>query len=313
MNRAKIAILTGVENHAQQNQGGWACWRGKLCLLLVCALLGGCASVDLWQRQKLYRPTAVTSAEAWQAMLAQRPELQVLSVPVGTAGEQVQVLRWPAVPGHTSAVRVLYLHGTFRHAFQNLAKAEPMHRAGFDVYLLDYRGWGMSSPKVPNEASIHEDAWTAWQALQSEAASKPVRWVIYGHSMGSGVAVRLAERLAGTQAYCALVLESAFTSFPDVARAAAGSLGGWLARLGGERMASIDRIAAVDPPLWFLHGSQDSTIPMALGRRLYDRAPAPKTWLDFPLRHSDLQTDRTGRYAAVWTDIERLCQGAQSP
>lgn len=313
MNGAKLAILTGVENHAQQNQGSWVSWRGKLCLLLVCALLSGCASVDLWQRQKLYRPTAVTSAQAWQAMLAQRPELQVLSVPVGTAGEHVQVLRWPAVPGHTSAVRVLYLHGTFRHAFQNLAKAEPMHRAGFDVYLLDYRGWGASSPRVPNEASIHEDAWTAWQALQAEAASKPVRWVIYGHSMGSGVAVRLAERLSGTQAYCALVLESAFTSFPDVAQAAAGSLGGWLARLGGERMASIDRIAAVDPPLWFLHGSHDSTIPMALGRRLYDRAPAPKTWLDFPLRHSDLQTDNSGRYAAVWTGIERVCQGAQSP
>lgn len=290
-----------------------ASWRVRLGMLLVCALLSGCTSLDLWQRQKLYRATAVTSADAWQNMLAQRPELEVLSVPVGTAGEQVQVLRWPAAPERASAVRVLYLHGTLRHAFQNLAKAEPMHRAGLDVYLLDYRGWGASSPRVPDEASIHEDAWTAWQALQPAAASTPVRWVVYGHSMGSGVAVRLAQRLAGQHAYCALVLESAFTSFPDVAQAAAGWLGGWLARVGGERMASMDRIAAVDPPLWFLHGSEDTTVPMALGRRLYDRAPEPKYWFDWPLSHSNLQTDTTGRYAAVWRDIERSCQRAHPP
>ena len=281
-----------------------------LGVLLLSLLLGGCSSLDRWQREKLYRPTPVASAEAWQQMLAQRPELQALTLPVGAAGEQVQVLRWPAQPGRDSALRLLYLHGTFRHAFQNLAKAEPMQRAGFDVYLLDYRGWGASSPRVPDEASIHEDAWTAWQALQAPAGGPAVRWVVYGHSMGSAVAVRLAQRLAGQGAYCALVLESAFTSFADVAQDAAGWLGSALVATSRERMASIDRIAQVDPPVWFFHGSEDTTVPIGLGRRLFDAAPSPKHWMQWPLRHSNLQTDSTGRYDAAWRSLAQSCQAS---
>jgi hypothetical protein len=277
-------------------------------LVALCAVLSGCASLDNWQREKLYRPTPVASAVQWQQMLAERPELAATTVHVGSAGEQVQVLRWPAQPGRDSAMRVLYLHGTFRHAFQNLAKAEPMQRAGFDVYLLDYRGWGASSARVPDEASIHEDAWAAWQALQSPAGAPAVRWLVYGHSMGSAVAVRLAERLAGKGAYCALVLESAFTSFADVARDAAGWLGGVLVATSRERMASIDRIAQVDPPVWFFHGSNDTTVPIALGRRLFEAAPSPKHWIDWPLRHSNLQTDSSGRYDAVWRTLATSCK-----
>jgi pimeloyl-ACP methyl ester carboxylesterase len=286
--------------------------RQRWLVLLLTGLLGACSSLDAWQREKLYRPARVADAAEWQRLLAQRPELEAITVPAGDAGEQVQVLRWPALAGQQSPVRVLYLHGTYRHAFQNLAKAAPMQRAGMDVYVLDYRGWGASTPRLPNETSIFADAWTTWQALQPAAGAAPVRWVVYGHSMGSGVAVRLAERLAGSRATCALVLESSFTSFPDVARAAAGWVGGLLAITSRERMASIDHISAVDPPVWFLHGSQDDTVPIALGRRLYEKAPSPKHWLEWPLGHSNLQTDPSGRYDAVWREIASSCR-AEGP
>lgn len=298
----------------------WA-WLGAL---LASQLLSGCSSLDQWQRTKLYRPTPVASVGQWQQMLAERPELEAITVPVGAGGagagdEQVQLLRWPAVPGQNSAVRVLYLHGTFRHAFQNLAKAAPMQRAGLDVYLLDYRGWGASSPRVPDEASIHEDTWTAWQALR--VREPHARWVVYGHSMGSAVAVRLAERLArqgteryaGQSAYCALVLESAFTRLADVAGAAAGWLGRGLAALGNERMDSAGRIAHVDPPVWFLHGSRDDTVPLVLGRALFDLAPSPKHWAEWPLGHSNLQLDPSGRYDATWRDIAASCRAQPKP
>jgi pimeloyl-ACP methyl ester carboxylesterase len=278
-------------------------WLGAL---LLSQLLGGCSSLDRWQREKLYRPTPVASAGQWQQMLAERPELGAITGPVGSGDEQVQLLRWPAQADRRSDVRVLYLHGTFRHAFQNLAKAAPMQRAGLDVYLLDYRGWGASSPRVPDEASIHEDAWTAWQALQ--ARGPDARWVVYGHSMGSAVAVRLAERLAGQGAYCALVLESAFTSFADVAGEAAGWLGRGLTALGNERMDSAERIAQVDPPVWFFHGSADQTVPLVLGRSLFDLAPPPKHWSEWPLGHSNLQTDPSGRYDAAWREIAAACR-----
>lgn len=288
-------------------RGGW--W---LLVWLVVWGLSGCASLHDWQRQKIYRPSVLQDAAEWQRLLATRADTHALTVDAGPPGEQVQVLQVAAQPGQVSPVRVFYLHGTYRHAWQNLGKAGPMLRAGLDVSMPDYRGWGASRPRVPSEQSIHDDAWAAWQALQAatqrDGDGRPVRWVIYGHSMGSAVAVRLAQRLRGTPAYCALVLESAFTSFPDVAEAGVGWFGRQLTLLGDERMASIDAIGQVAPPLWFLHGSRDDTVPIALGRRLYDAAPSPKQWRTWPLGHSDLQTDPTGVYEQTWREIAAGCR-----
>jgi uncharacterized protein len=287
-------------------------------MLVMVGAMSACASLDEWQRRKVYRPTPIASLDVWERQLAQLPGSQSLEVPVGDTGEHVQLLRLPAQPALVSPVRVLYLHGTFRHALQNTTKTVPMRQSGLDVWLLDYRGWGIASPRLPDEASIHEDAWAAWQALQAKTAEPAstmgqprVRWVIYGHSMGSAVATRLARRLQGQGAYCALVLESSFTSFSDIAWNGAGLLGRLLAGVGNQRMAAIDDIGQVDGPVWFLHGSQDDTVPMALGRRMFERAPEPKFWREWPLDHSDLQTDPTGRYAQTWKDIAAQCDASR--
>lgn len=285
--------------------GGVCRW---LALCLLALLLPGCAAWNDWQRQKIYRPTALKPPTEWAPLVATRADASARAVPV-EGNEAVQVLQLAAQPGRVAPVRVLYLHGTFRNAWQNLGKAAPMLAAGLDVFMPDYRGWGASSPRVPSEASIHADAWAAWQALQGArtADGQPVRWVVFGHSMGSAVAVHLAQRLHGQGAYCALVLESAFTSFPDVASATVGWAGWLLSVSGPERMASIDRMAQVDPPVWMLHGSRDTTVPMALGQRLFEAAPSPKVWREWPLGHSDLQTDPTGRYDQTWREIAAGC------
>jgi pimeloyl-ACP methyl ester carboxylesterase len=279
-------------------------------LLLASA---GCASVDEWGRAKVYRPTAIADQQVWLDLLATRPDVRTTAVAVGEEGGQVTVLDVPADDGAggLGEVRVLYLHGTFRHAFRNLPKTAPMAAAGMEVFLPDYRGWGVSSPLLPSEPSIHEDALAVWQALQKlpprHENGRPVRWVIYGHSMGSAVAVALAERVKTEPGYCALVLESSFTNFSDVAYAAAGLLGRGLVAMGKQRMDAEALVANVNPPVWVLHGENDTTVPMYLGRRLFELAPAPKTWVQWPLAHSNLHTDPTGRYEQVWRDIYAAC------
>ena len=271
-------------------------------------LLSGCAAVDTWQREKIYRPTALQNETEKQALQAANPDVRVLRVPSGAAGEWVEVLQVPALGNPVRNIRVLYLHGTFRHAYQNLPKTLPMRRAGMAVWVPDYRGWGGSSPRLPDEQGIHDDAWAVWQFLHAQQPEDTsVRWVIYGHSMGTAVATRLAARLKGTNAYCALVLESSFTSFSDLAQASAGWLGRALVGMGSQRMAASEDIAGVQGPVWFLHGSQDTTVPMAQGRRLHDMAPTPKFWRDWPLGHSNLHTDTTGSYDKTWQDIATSC------
>jgi pimeloyl-ACP methyl ester carboxylesterase len=302
-----------------KSTGGWPWrkrgWRAAVCATLGCVLVivSGCASVDEWGRAKVYRPTAVDGAQAWQALLTASPGAQTFFVPVGSAGEQVAVTSVPAkAGGPAGSINVLYLHGTFRHAARNLPKTVPMAASGLTVFVPDYRGWGISSPRLPSEASIHEDAWAVWQALQEshalDARGQPAKWIIYGHSMGAAVAVALAARLQGEGRYCALVLESSLTNFSDVAYEAAGWPGRWLVAMSEQRMDARARIGAVTPPVWFLHGENDQTVPIALGKRLFEAAPEPKHWAQWPLDHSNLQTDPTGRYGQTWREIRATCE-----
>ena len=289
-------------------------WGALLCLGLLAT--AGCANVDEWGRTKVYRPMVISDQQTWQNMLATRPDVSTLEVPVGDRNERITVLRVSPAEGadRESDIRVLYLHGTFRHAFWNLPKTAPMAAVGMTVYVPDYRGWGVSSPLLPSEASIHEDALAVWRGLQKlspqNSNDQPVRWVIYGHSMGSAVAVALAAGLTAKHAYCALVVESSFTNFSDVAYEAAGLPGRWLAAMGEQRMDAEALMASVEPPVWSLHGENDTTVPMRLGQRLFKRAPEPKTWAQWPLGHSNLHTDPSGRYDQVWRDIRETCERA---
>ncbi len=104
------------------------------------------------------------------------------------------------------------------------------------------------------------------------------------------------------------MLESSFTSFSDVAYEAAGWPGRWLVAMGEQRMDAEVLMASVKPPVWSLHGENDNTVPMRLGQRLFKRAPEPKTWVQWPLGHSNLHTDPTGRYDQVWRDIRATCE-----
>lgn len=117
----------------------------------------------------------------------------------------------------------------------------------------------MSTPIIPSEPTILQDAEVAWAELQRREPRTAQR-VIYGHSMGSGVAVALASRLRAPADYGALILESAFTSFSDIAREA-GLLASLLLWFNHERFDSLDKIAHIHAPLLMLHGNLDTTIP----------------------------------------------------
>lgn len=281
------------------------CLRLTLGLALLSPALSGCAWLDVKQRGWIYRPTPGQLSD-WQAITKQ-DEAFWLSRPADAArpgpGALPQRLRAIWVPGaDPAAPAVLYLHGTFRNLFQNRAKIAAIQEAGFSVLALDYRGWGESSAVLPSEASIVEDAELAWAELQRRVPQAAAR-IIFGHSMGSGVAVELALRHRAGPGYGALVLESAMTSMPDIARAQ-GFWGGVAALVTTQQFASIDKIGQIDAPKWFLTGTADNTVPSRQTERLYAAAHGLRQLERFDGgSHSGLAQEFPARYRAVWLDV----------
>jgi pimeloyl-ACP methyl ester carboxylesterase len=247
----------------------------RLLLCAACLTTASCAWLDSRQRALALRPTPAANP----SFDGLRPGDVVFSrqVPGESAVADRIQLWWLPHPDPRAPV-LLYLHGSFRNLFQNLPKIDALREAGFAILALDYRGWGESTPIIPTEETIHADARVAWREL-SAIEPDPRRRVIFGHSLGSAVAVDLASSLACGSDYAALILESSFTSLPDVA-AAAGFWGRIGARLTTLSFDSRAKIAGVDAPILMLHGEADRTVPIALGRELRDAALGQVTWIE---------------------------------
>ena len=283
---------------------------GRLRLVLALSMLmlaiSGCAWLDAKQRQAIYRPTPGVPADF--AGLRTGDERYFVDLPQTAAADPnpaalQRIEMWWLPHADAKAPTLLYFHGTFRNLFENARKIDSLRAAGFAVLAVEYRGWGLSTPITPSERTILQDADAAWAELQRREPRAAQR-VIYGHSMGSGVAVDLASRLRCKSDYGALILESAFSSFSDVAREA-GVLASMLALSNNERFASIEKIGKVHVPLLMIHGRADTTIPLILGKRLFDAANVPKQWLVIDGgAHSDVDEIGKVQYQAAMQEFK---------
>lgn len=165
---------------------------------------------------------------------------------------------------------VLYLHGNAGNASHRLHDALRLAELGTNVFLLSYRGYGKSEG-TPSEEGVYLDGRSALQYLESQLGFPPSRILILGRSLGSAVAIEIAQQgsLAG------LMLVSPFSSGRDLAKVQGLS---WLAWLTGEPFNSVEKISRVTAPVLFIHGDQDRIVPIELGRRLFDECRSSKTW-----------------------------------
>ncbi|HMN75530.1 MAG TPA: alpha/beta fold hydrolase [Burkholderiaceae bacterium] len=287
-------------------------WVALAAAAWIVAALAGCAWIDTQQRAKVYKPQPGTMAD-WKPVSAHdeafwidlphaaaAPDAGSAAAPADAAPGRLRAIWIPAdAPG---APAVLYLHGTFRNLYFNRPKIAAIHDAGFSVLAIDYRGWGESTKLLPSEATIMQDAEAAWAEF-ARRVPEPQRRVLFGHSMGSGVAIELALRHRDPPGYGALVVESALTSMPDLARDSS-LLGFLVVPLVTQQFDSIDKIGRIDAPKWFLAGTADKTVPPQQTQQLYDAAHEPKqlVWFDGG-SHSGLHTEFAQRYRDVWRDV----------
>ncbi|HEY8908574.1 MAG TPA: alpha/beta fold hydrolase [Rhodoferax sp.] len=270
--------------------------------------VSGCAWLNDQQRLIIYRPTPSTATAS--PTLPAVTEIYFLEVPQNSTPQRIAV--WWMPQPDAQAPALLYLHGTFRNLQGNQHKIASLYAAGFSVLAVDYRGWGQSTAIIPSEQTILQDAHIAWQELVRREAV-PGKRVIYGHSMGSGVAVAMASQLPYPASYGGVILESAFTSFADIAHQA-GFWASVLQSFSSEKFASIDKIAKVHAPLLMIHGEQDDTIPIQLGEQLFAAANPPKQWLSISGgHHSDLdEVGKTPYQQALHTFLSKYLAPSQA-
>ena len=192
---------------------------------------------------------------------------------------------------------MLYCHGNGGNVAYWADAARPLHdRVGVSVMLFDYRGYGRSEG-TPSEAGVLADARAAraWLAQREGIAESQI--VLMGRSLGGGVAVDLAAADGAR----ALVLESTFTSLPDVAQTMFPLLPVRL--LMQTKLNSEKKIANYHGPLLQSHGTADRLIPYSIGRRLFDAANQPKQFVPIPNGdHNDPQNEEYYRTFSTFLD-----------
>jgi fermentation-respiration switch protein FrsA (DUF1100 family) len=215
-----------------------------------------------------------------------RPDLARAGVPgvreiTVTTADGISLLAWYMPPAAVDAKVVLYLHGNAGHIGHRAYRLEPMRRLGWGVLLLEYRGYG-GNPGSPSETGLVADARAGWDMLRT-MGFPPSRILLWGESLGSGVAVRLAVE----RDVAAVLLEAPYTSITDMARKQFWFVPvRWLLF---DRFDTLGAIGGVRAPVLVMHGARDRIIPVAMGRAVHAAAPEPKQlWIAPDAGHVDL-------------------------
>jgi uncharacterized protein len=226
-------------------------------ILAAVVYLGAAAYMGIFQRDFLYR-----TAPGWIAPETQgipNAEAITLSAPAGPAGEAARLSGWWVPPRNAEAPVFLYFHGNANGLDRRARRFRLMTANGAGLLAMSYRGYGGSEGK-PSEAVLHADAAFIFTELGKKVA--PERIVLFGESLGSGVALHLAR----TAKPKAVILDSPYLSI--LARGQASYP--WLpvSWLLVDTFRSDHWIGAANAPVLIIHGSADSVVPPGDSERL---------------------------------------------
>lgn len=182
-------------------------------------------------------------------------------------------------PPPSEGFLLLYFHGNGGNLSSLGEQFEAFREAGAGVLAVDYRGFGKSQG-APSEAGLYLDS-EAVYAKALELGYEPGRIVIYGRSLGGGVATYLAS----SRQAAGLILESTFTSVDEVARRSHGSVASKLV----SGFPSLKRMAALTLPVLVIHGTRDDLIPPDMGRSLAEAGTKAELWMVKGAHHNNLR------------------------
>lgn len=192
---------------------------------------------------------------------------------------EVRLHAW-YVPHQRPKGVALILHGNAGSIALRIDWLRMFRELGYASLVVDYRGYGASSGS-PSERGTYADAQAAWDHLVRARGWQARDIVILGESLGGAVAAWLAARTTPR----ALILQSAFTSVPDVAAGIYPIFPvRWISRFSYDTRAAL---GATDVPVLIAHSRSDEIIPFRHGQLLYEAAKGPKRFLELSGGHND--------------------------
>jgi uncharacterized protein len=250
-------------------------------LAIFCLYVGFAVLLYFTQRSLMYFPETIHTAPA-QAGLPEAEEVAL------TAADGAQITAWHVAPTDQKPV-ILYFHGNGGALRYRVERFRRLIADGIGLVALEYRGYGGNNGS-PSEEGLIADGKAAYDFAASRYHTQQI--VVWGESLGSGVAVALAANKPVGR----VILEAPFTSAEAI-----GAERYWylpVRLLMKDQFRSDQRIVKVTAPLMILHGMQDQVVPFAMGEQLFDLANKPKRIVRFlDGGHEDL--DANGALIAV--------------
>lgn len=215
------------------------------------------------------------------------------------AADGVTLSGW-YVPVQNARGTILLCHGNGGNISHRLYPIQLFHGMKLNVFIFDYRGYGQSAGK-PGETGTYQDALGAWTYLTQTRATPPEKIVVLGRSLGGGVASWLAEQ----HKPAGLILESTFTSVPDLGAKMYPYLPVRL--LCRFKYNTAERLPRIQCPVLVAHSRGDELVPFSHGQKLFAAANEPKTFAELVGSHNDGESSVSPEYRQT---LERFLQSA---
>jgi fermentation-respiration switch protein FrsA (DUF1100 family) len=246
-------------------------------VLVIGGMLYGavCAYLFFMQASLIYYPN-LPSRELTASPADIGLEYESITI---TTSDDIRLHGW-FVPADKARGVLLFFHGNAGNISHRLDTLELFHTLGLSSLIIDYRGFGQSQGKV-TEQGTYLDAEAAWQYLTRERNIAADKIVIFGRSLGGSIAAYLAAR----QEPGGLILESSFTSIPDMGAHLYPILPVRL--LSRFRYDTKEALQSVTCPVLVIHSPDDEIIPYKNGSILFEAAKEPKSFLEIRGGHND--------------------------
>lgn len=251
----------------------------NLLIALLIAYLAVVGCIVFFQRQLMYHPNTHILSPAEYGLRG----FEDMAI---TEKDGTSLQLWVHHPQEHFPT-IVYFHGNAGNLGDRAAKFSAFADSGFGIVALSYRGYGKSGGS-PSEAGIYDDARAAVEFTLTKLHVPPGKLIYFGESLGSGVAVQIASE----RAPALLMLEAAYTSVATRAAELYPFIP-LVRQLVRDKYDSLAKIRSVHAPLLMLHGAQDTTIPLAHGRALFDAAREPKSIIVYPeVNHTDYTNEQ---------------------